>query len=238
MNVLWQRRLVDRNASLGVNERRWMLLCRVIHLLGAQLLWAMSLVSGALLDYAWVISGQENLWCLLQRCYWSLQVRGSFWLQGLQAPKPSTDISPYQVQKNLPSTGRILRGMWCRSDHQGVVRVWQRSTQAGSPWVGGLLPVVDSVAKVGFSPKIVQGLRLALDVLDTRPTGVCHCWRIGVGTLVPGRCLGLGNSSCWEMKGYLMKARPCVWLDPKGGIIARVVCPGLYVFCKLVVDRY
>ena len=35
-----------------------------------------------------------------------------------------------------------------------------------------------------------------------------------------------------------MMARPCVWLDPKGGMIARAVCPGLYVFCKLVVDRY
>ena len=154
-NVQW--RLARKNESLGVNERRWMLLCRVIHLLGAQLLWVLPLVSGALLDYTW------------------------------------------------------------------VVRVWQRSTQSGSPWVGDLLPVVDSVAKI---------------TVDTRPTGDCRRWRIEVGTLVPGRCLGLGDSSCWETKGYLMKARPYVWLNPKGGMIARAVCPGLSMFpASFVVDR-
>ena len=31
VNVPWQRRMARKNASLGVNERRWMLLCRVIH---------------------------------------------------------------------------------------------------------------------------------------------------------------------------------------------------------------
>ena len=164
-NVQW--RLARKSASLGVNERRSMLLCRVIHLLGAQLLWVLSLVSDALLDYAWVFSGQKNLWCLIQRCYWRLHVRGSLWLQGLQAPKPSTEKSPDQVQKKLPLIGRIRRGMWCRADHQGVVRVWQRSTQSVSPWVGDLLPVVDSVAKIGFSSKSVQGLRLALDGLPS-----------------------------------------------------------------------
>ena len=68
--------------------------------------------------------------------------------------------------------------------------------------------------------------------VGTRPTGDGRCWRIEVGTLVPGRCLGLGDSSYWETKGYLMKARPYVWLNPKGGMIARAVCPGLYVPCK------
>ena len=112
-------------ASLGVNELWWMLLlCRVIHPLGVQRLWVLALVSGALLDYAW-------------------------------------------VQKNLLSTDRTLRGMWCRADHQGVVRVWLRSTQSVSPWVGDLLPVVVSVAKIGFSSKSVQGLRLALDGLPS-----------------------------------------------------------------------
>ena len=163
VNVPWQRRMARKNASLGVNERRWMLLCRVIHPLGVQLLRVMSLVSSALLDYAWVIFGQQSLWCLIQRCYWNLHVRGTLWQQDLQAPKPSMKKSPYQVQKNLPSTDRTLRDMCCRADHQGVVRVWQRSTQSGSPWVGDLLLVVDSVAKVGFSSKIVQGVRLALD---------------------------------------------------------------------------
>ena len=62
-----------------------------------------------------------------------------------------------------------------------------------------------------------------------------RCWRTEVGTLVPGRCLGLGNSSCWETKGYLMKARPYVWLDPKGGMIARAVLSwSLYVPCKFL----
>ena len=213
-NVQW--RLVRKNAPLGVNERRWMLLCRIIHLLGALVLWVLSLVSGALLDYSRVIPGKKNLWCRVQ---------------GLQAPRPSKK-SPDQVQKQLPSTGRRLGGMWCCADHQGVVRVWQRSTQSGSPWVGDLLPMVDSVAKIGSS-KIVQGLRLALD-----GPGACRRWRIEVGTLVPGRYLSLGNSSCWETKGYLMKARPCVWLNPKGGIIARAGCHGLSMFpASFVVDR-
>ena len=70
--------------------------------------------------------------------------------------------------------------------------------------------------------------------VDTGPTGDCRRWRIEVGTLVPGRCLGLGNSSCWETKGYLMKARPYVWLNPKGGMIVRAVCPGLSL-CSLQV---
>ena len=164
VNVPWQRRMARKNASLGVNERRWMLLCRVIHPLGVQLLRVLSLVSGALLDHAWVIFGQQSLWCLIQRCYWNLHVRGTLWQQDLQAPKPSMKKSPYQVQKNLPSTDRTLRDMCCRADHQGVVRVWQRSIQSGSPWVGDLLLVVDSVAKVGFSSKLVQGVRLTLDV--------------------------------------------------------------------------
>ena len=459
--------MVATNAALGVNEVWWMLLCRVIHPLGVQRLWVRALFSGALLDYAW-------------------------------------------VQKNLPSTGKTLGGMWYRADRQGVVRVWQRSTQSGSPWVGDLLLVVDSEAKVGFSSKIVQGVRLALDVqpsllqivvafasvlsrnrsdaevlmgvmdligvlaevtglhlrrwdgqavskaaarvqdkltskmraalaaaaaqsgvlsvslahlrllpsldegrscplssstvmilglaveteilsrvatelarqqearvfkhvdnlafagankgvlqmfrdcfdvcdalskgfnvagrqtaagryalfvirgpakeedfvrasgfcekwqmevvecltgrvrvgvdavmlrcppawrsvakgsgtgvrclaglwvgdlwsskhvsysdvllrfagsegnVGTRPTGDGGCWRTEVGTLVSGRCLGLGSSSCWETKGYLMKARPYVWLDPKGGMIARAVCPGLSMFpASFVVD--
>ena len=144
MNVLWQRRLVDRNASLGVNERRWMLLCRVIHLLGAQLLWAMSLVSGALLDYAWVISGQENLWCLLQRCYWSLQVRGSFWLGRacLAALHSVGCLAALHSGGFALGWGPVARGGF-----------------RGQGW---------------FFAENCPGLRLALDVLDTRLTGDCH----------------------------------------------------------------
>ena len=67
---------------------------------------------------------------------------------------------------------------------------------------------------------------------------IARRWRIEVGTLVPGRCLSLGNSSYWETKGYLMKARPYVWLNPKGGMIARAGCPGLSMFpASFVVDR-
>ena len=164
VNVPWQRRMARKNASLGVNEMWWMLLCRVIHPLGAQWLWVLSLVSGALLDYAWVIFGQQTLWCLIQGCYWNLHVRGTLWQQDPQAPKPCTKRSPYQVQKNLLSTDRTLRDMWCRADHKGVVRVWQRSIQSGSPGVGDLLLVVDSVAKVGFSSTLVQGVRLTMDM--------------------------------------------------------------------------
>ena len=50
--------MVVTNASLDVNEMWWMLLCRVIHLLGVQRLWVLALVSGALLVYVWV---QKNL---------------------------------------------------------------------------------------------------------------------------------------------------------------------------------
>ena len=157
VNVPWQRRLVRKDASLDGNERRWMLLCRVIHPLGDQVLRVLSLVSGALLDYGCVFSGQKNLWCLIRRCYWNLHVRGTLWQQDLQAPKPSTEKSPYQVQKNLPSTDRTLRDMWCCADHQGVVRVWKGSSQSGSPWVGDLLLVVDSVAKVGFFVETCPG---------------------------------------------------------------------------------
>ena len=77
------------NASLGVNEMWWMLWCRVIHPLGVQRLWVLALVSGALLDYAW-------------------------------------------VQMNLLLSDRTLRGMWCRADYKGVVRVWLRRIQSGS----------------------------------------------------------------------------------------------------------
>ena len=56
--------------------------------------------------------------------------------------------------------------------------------------------------------------------------------------------LFLGGVSAWgaraagRRKGYLMKARPYVWLDPKGGMIARAVCPGLSMFpASFVVDR-
>ena len=113
--------MVATDVSLGVNEMWWMLLCRVIHPLGVQQLWVLAPVSGALLDYAW-------------------------------------------VQKNLLSTDRTLRGMWCCVDYKGVVRAWQRRIQSGSPGVGDLLPVVDSVAKVGFSSKLVQGVRLTMDM--------------------------------------------------------------------------
>ena len=164
MNVPWQQRMARKNASLGVNEMWWVLLCRVIHPLGAQWLWVLSLVSSALLDYAWVIFGQKNLWCFIQGCYWNLHVRGTPWQQDPQAPKPCTKRSPYQVQKNLLSTDRTFRDMWCRADQQGVVRVWKGAIQLGSPGVGDLLLVVDSVAKVGFSSKLVQEVRLTLDV--------------------------------------------------------------------------
>ena len=43
------------------------------------------------------------------------------------------------------------------------------------------------------------------------------------------RYSGLGNSGCWETIGYLMKAGPCVWLDPKGGMNTRAVCPGFFM---------
>ena len=113
--------MVATNASLGVNEMWWMLLCRVIHPFGVQRLWVLALVSGALLDYAW-------------------------------------------VQKNLLSTDRTLRGMWCRADCKGVVRVWQRRSQSGSPGVGDMSLMVDSVAKVGFSSKLGQGVWLTTDM--------------------------------------------------------------------------
>ena len=310
------------NASLDVNEMWWMLLCRVIHPLGVQRLWVLARFSGALLDYAW-------------------------------------------VQKNLLSTDRTLRGMWCCVDYKVVVRAWQRRIQAGSPGMIYMLLVVDSVAVVGVSSKLGKGVWLIMDMgpsllqtvvsfasglsrapqmirdcvdgcdalskgpvvaarqtaavryalfivrgcaregvfvsaigffvkwqlevvkcltgrervgvdavmprnppdwrsvakgavtsvrclaglwvddfwsskhvpyskmlvgytgpveaVGTRPTSDCCCWRIEVGTLVLGRCLGLENSSCWGTNGCLMKARPCVWLDPKGGIIARAL---------------
>ena len=164
MNVPWLQRMARKNASLGVNEMWWMLLCRVIYPLGAQWLWVLSFVSGALLDYAWVIFGQQNLGCFIQECYWNLHVRGTLWQQDPQAPKPCTKRSPYQVQKNLLSADRTIRDMWCRADHKGVVRGWQRSIQSGSPGVGDLLLVVDSVAKVGFSSKLVQVVRLTMDM--------------------------------------------------------------------------
>ena len=113
--------MVATNASLGVNEMWWMLLCRVIHPLGVQRLWLLVLVSGAVLDYA-------------------------------------------RVQKNLLLTDRALRGMWCRVDYKGVVCVWQRRFLSNSPGVGNMLLVVDSVAKVGFSSKLGQGVRLTLDM--------------------------------------------------------------------------
>ena len=156
--------MARKNASLGVNEMWWVLLCRVIHPLGAQWLWGLSPVSSALLDYAWVIFGQKNLWCLIQGCYWNLHVRGTLWQQDPQAPKPCTRRSPYQVQRNLLSTDRTFRDMWCCADQQGVVRVWKGAIQLGSPGVGDPLLVVDSVAKVGFSSKLVQEVRLTLDV--------------------------------------------------------------------------
>jgi hypothetical protein len=86
-------------------------------------------------------------------------------IRGLALHKPSKGKLLHPVQKSLPSTDRTLRDLRCRADHQGVVRLWQRSTQSGSPWVGDLSLVVDSMAKVGFSSKkIVQEVRLALDV--------------------------------------------------------------------------
>ena len=115
------KNMVATKASLGVNEMWWMLLCRVIHPLGVQRLWVLALVSGALLDYAW-------------------------------------------VQKNLLSTDRTIRGMWCRADYKGVVRVWQRRILSGSPGVGDMLLVVDSMAKIGFSSKLGQGVWLTMDM--------------------------------------------------------------------------
>ena len=43
-----------------------MLLCRVIHPLGVQVLRVLSLVTGALLDYGWVIFGHRSM-CALFR---------------------------------------------------------------------------------------------------------------------------------------------------------------------------
>ena len=102
----------------------------------------------------------EMWWMLLCRVIHPFGVQ---WLW-VRAPFSGALLDYAWVQKNLPLTGWTLGGMWYRADHQGVVRVWQRSTQSGSPWVGDLLLVVDSEAKVGFSSKIVQGVWLALDV--------------------------------------------------------------------------
>ena len=106
-----------RMRPLGVNEMWWMLLCRVIYPLGTQWLWVLSFVSGALLDYAWVIFDQQNLWCPIQGCYWKFACcEGHSGGKDPQAPKPCTKRSPCQVQKNLLSTDRTLRDVWCRAD--------------------------------------------------------------------------------------------------------------------------
>ena len=102
----------------------------------------------------------EMWWMLLCRVIHPFGVQ---WLW-VRAPFSGALLDYAWVQKNLPLTGWTLGGMWYRAEHQGVVRVWQRSTQSGSPWVGDLLLVVDSEAKVGFSSRIVQGVWLALDV--------------------------------------------------------------------------
>ena len=39
------------------------------------------------------------------------------------------------------------------------------------------------------------------EIVDTRPTGDCRCWRIGVGTLVPVRCLGWGTRVTGRRRG-------------------------------------
>ena len=163
-------------------------------------------------------SWSKNLWCLVQ---------------GLQAPKPSTKNRRIRFRRNcrrlagyLEVCGAVLTTREsCVSGSAPLSRArlgWGTCCLWWIPW-----------PRLVFHRKIVQGLRLALD-----GPGDCRRWRIEVGTLVPGRCLSLGNSSCWETKGYLMKARPYVWLNPKGGMIARAGCPGLSMFpASFVVDR-
>ena len=63
-------------------------------------------------------------------------------------------------------------------------------------WVGDLW----SSKHVPYS-EVLLGYAGSVETVGTRPTGDCRCWRIEVGTLVPGRCLGLGNSSCWGTNG-------------------------------------
>ena len=49
----------------------------------------------------------------------------------------------------------------------------------------------------------------------------------------------MGNSGCWETTGYLMKAGPCVWLDPqRRDEYPRSLSWLLYVVCKVVVDLW
>ena len=60
-----------------------MLLCRVIYLLGVQLLRVLSRMSGALLDYGWVTFGHQSMYHI-QRCYWDMQGRWRLWARDLQ----------------------------------------------------------------------------------------------------------------------------------------------------------
>ena len=123
--------------------------------------------------------------------------------EGVDAVMPRNPPAWRSVAKGADTGVRCLAGLW-----------------VGDLWSSKHVPYSEVLLRFAGSEETV----------GTRPTGDGRCWRIEVGTLVPGRCLGLGNSSCWETNGYLMKARPYVWLDPKGGMIARAVCPGLSMF--------
>ena len=328
--------MVATNASLGVNEMWWMLLCRVIHPLGVQRLWLLVLVSGAVLDYAraqknllstdralrgiWSRVDHKGVVCVWQRRFLSnspgvgnmLLVVDSVAKVGFSSKlgqgRLTLDVQPSLVQTVVAfasglsrapqmicdcvdgcdalskgplaavrqtsavgyalfivrgcarvgvfvsAIGFLVKWRWvvvkCLTgrEREGVDAVMPRNLPAwcsvakgavtnvrclAGLWVGDLW----SSKHVPYS-EMLLGYAGSVETVGTRPTGVCRCWRIEVGTLVPERCLGLENSSCWGTNGCIMKARPCVWLDPKGGMIARADCPGLYVFCKLVVDRY
>ena len=118
--------------------------------------------------------------------------------EGVDAVMPRNPPAWRSVAKGAVTSVRCLAGLW-----------------VGDFWSSKHVPYSE----------VLLGYTGPVEAVGTRPTGDCCCWRIEVGTLVLGRCLGLGNSSCWGTNGCLMKARPCVWLDPKGGMIARAVCP-------------
>ena len=57
--------------------------------------------------------------------------------------------------------------------------------------------------------EVLLGFAGSEETVGTRPTGDGRCWGIEVGTLVPGRCLGLdGTGSMWT-NGCIVKDSDC-----------------------------
>ena len=131
--------------------------------------------------------------------------------RGLTLQKTSNCKLSHLGQRKMPPTDGTLRVLRRRADHQGVVRVWQRSTQSGSPRVGDLSVVVDTIAKVVFlAEKSVQDVRCGLGV---EPSCRRLCG-VGVGSDTTdrrGSVRGLGSwwSRSWDCICAVVLSRRC-----------------------------